>query len=105
MARGDCLCCQESKTEYFEFTGPRWRRYDLIIPSLVIAHMLLGIHCSDMGTSAEIDPSIKAIHVAALKSFQSWLPNFKPGYKNSRREVSAFARKPVSAWFRGAGVI
>ncbi|KDR84025.1 hypothetical protein GALMADRAFT_54306 [Galerina marginata CBS 339.88] len=76
-----------------------------------------GFHCSDLGTSGNIDPTVAAVQKAALASMKTWLATWKPsrngGPTKSPRSTPQPANKvsppvtlkPINAWFKKVGSI
>ncbi|KAJ3511571.1 hypothetical protein NLJ89_g4020 [Agrocybe chaxingu] len=76
-----------------------------------------GFHCSDLGVSGAVDPTIAAVQQQALASMKAWLKTWKPlgqggpiktpravaqTFKNTFPPISV---KPVNAWFKRVGSI
>jgi len=74
-----------------------------------------GFHCSDMGVSAAIEPTIKNVQDEALTAMKKWLSAWKPtGHggpiKTPRPVPHPFQGfippviiRPINAWFRRVG--
>ncbi|TFK43800.1 serine carboxypeptidase S28-domain-containing protein [Crucibulum laeve] len=77
-----------------------------------------GFHCSDLGTSANVDPTIAAVQTKALASMKTWLATWKPSTQQQppvkgprsaphvgSKGQQSVVLKPLFAWVRGAGVV
>ncbi|KAF8969331.1 serine carboxypeptidase S28-domain-containing protein [Flammula alnicola] len=74
-----------------------------------------GFHCSDLGASAAIDPTIAAVQTKALASMKTWLAAWKPKSNGfpvktprstpapSTKVSPPVSPKPVNAWFKKVG--
>ncbi|KIM46447.1 hypothetical protein M413DRAFT_314906 [Hebeloma cylindrosporum] len=74
-----------------------------------------GFHCSDLGVSSSIDPTVAAVQQKALASMKTWLATWKPrahggpiktprsSPQPARHVPPPVAQKPVNAWFKKVG--
>jgi hypothetical protein len=73
-----------------------------------------GFHCSDLGVSSSIDPTVAAVQQKALAYMKSWLTTWKPrgnggpiktprSLPQAARKMSPVSLKLVNARFRGVG--
>jgi len=75
-----------------------------------------GFHCSDLGVSSSIDPTVAAVQQKALASMRTWLATWRPSDnggpvktpRSSPQPVQSVSprvtQKPVNAWFKKAGL-